>query len=79
MRSVLKASRRTMKVSLPSLVIIFNCISICLMVGCKTKMQSLYWDTYIRRHLIQDRSAWFLSNLIHFFSDSFQVSRIFSS
>jgi len=49
------------------------------MVGCKTKMQSLYWDTYIRRHLIQDRSAWFLSNLIHFFSDSFQVSRIFSS
>lgn len=53
------------------------------MVGCESKVQSLYQDIYVCRHLIQDRSAWFLGQMIHFFriqiADSFQVYCIFSS
>lgn len=47
MRSVLKASRQTMKVSVPSSVIVLNCICICLMVVCETKVQS-FIPGYIR-------------------------------
>lgn len=77
MRSVLKASRQTMKVSLPSPVIVLNNICIWLMVGCEVKGQRLHQDIWIEGHLIQDRSAWFVYDLINFFriqiADSFQV------